>query len=318
MLQRAETRREDPTLAARRAADSDYVRSLMGHSPGRVVLLIFLIWLQLVGAWAAALLGPWWASIPAFIVIAACQQAMLLWVHEGSHFNLFPSRWVNDLFIDAFVATPIGISVQSYRANHLAHHNYLGEEGDLDRWAFAFDVRGWRFARLMIEIFAGWYGLRMAWQKYIAGLVGGRKEGNLRPQPDRLLMVAAWNLGLLALCWYMGRWWLYFALWLYPVLTVSVLFNIIRSIAEHQPAHYSGRPEDLAAPPTVRTTLPPPWEKWALYQSNFNYHVEHHAFPFVPFFNLPKLHRHLKERGFYDANPDLLQVSAFAVFARAR
>jgi len=28
-----------------------------------------------------------------------------------------------------------------------------------------------------------------------------------------------------------------------------------------------------------------------------NYHMEHHQYPSVPFFNLPKVHRLLKERG---------------------
>jgi len=50
-------------------------------------------------------------------------------------------------------------------------------------------------------------------------------------------------------------------------------------------------------------------EKWLIYGINFNYHLEHHLWPHVPFFNLPKLHAHLVERGFYEQRPDLLQRS---------
>ena len=30
--------------------------------------------------------------------------------------------------------------------------------------------------------------------------------------------------------------------------------------------------------------------------ANMNYHIEHHIFPQVPFYNLPKLHEHIKDQ----------------------
>jgi len=34
---------------------------------------------------------------------------------------------------------------------------------------------------------------------------------------------------------------------------------------------------------------------WLLYM-NMNYHIEHHIFPTVPFYNLPKLHHQIKNQ----------------------
>jgi fatty acid desaturase len=80
---------------------------------------------------------------------------------------------------------------------------------------------------------------------------------------------------------------------------------MVRTCAEHQPEDFPAA--DLDKPPIVRTTLPSVLEKWLIYGINFNYHLEHHLWPHVPFFNLPKLHAHLAERGFYEQRPDLLQ-----------
>jgi fatty acid desaturase len=113
-----------------------------------------------------------------------------------------------------------------------------------------------------------------------------------------------------------GRWYLYFVLWAYPIVGVAVALNIVRSVAEHQPEDFPRFRDGLetAMRPVARTTVPNWFEKWMLYQANFNYHVEHHIFPTVPRHNLGKLHRHLVIKGFYRQFPNSLQSSGFAKF----
>ena len=123
------------------------------------------------------------------------------------------------------------MNVATYRGNHWTHHQSLAGEGDRDRWTFAFDVRGWRLARTALGLLSGWYGLKVAWIKYGRGLVAGRAGKGERGNLGRLLIAACWNLGLLALCVAAGRWWLYFALWMYPVLSLTVLLNVLRTTA---------------------------------------------------------------------------------------
>jgi fatty acid desaturase len=301
----------------RETANVEFVRSLREYDFPRVLRATAILWAQLLAAWAVALWGPAWAIIPAAIVILVCQQAMSLWVHEGSHNTVLAAKRVNDLYIDALFGTPIGMNVRTYRTNHLTHHAHLGTREDLDRWTYAFPLRTWRAAREFLLLASGWYGLKVAFRKYGAAIVVGRSKLDEPAQLDRLAMSAAWNLALLLVCWAAGRWWLYPLLWLYPMLSFTVLLNVFRSTAEHQPAHYAGAVDQLADAPAVRTTTPPFWQKWAFYQSNFNYHLEHHAFPYVPSFNLPQLHRHLVAAGFYERHPECLQRSAFAAFARA-
>jgi fatty acid desaturase len=294
----------------RRLVDDSFVQALKIDNIPRATSMTILLWAQLVCAWFLALLGSPWMTVVAFVIICACQQAMVLWVHEASHYGLMSSRRGNDLWADLLLATPIGMNVATYRAAHFTHHRSMSLQEDRDRWTYDFNIRGWRLTWVIIQMLVGYYGLRVAWRKYGRELLRGRDGTNERIGLDRMTMAVGWNVGLLALCFSAGRWYLYFVLWAYPIVAVTVLLNILRSITEHQPVGYGAQAgPSLAEARVVRSTQPPFWEKWLLYQTNFNYHLEHHVFPFVPWYNLPKLHRHLTGRGFYDRYPNLLQKS---------
>jgi fatty acid desaturase len=52
----------------------------------------------------------------------------------------------------------------------------------------------------------------------------------------------------------------------------------------------------------IRTTLARPWERFLLVPRNIHYHVEHHFYPSVPFYNLPALHEALMSQPGFRAN----------------
>lgn len=296
----------DAVHAARTLCGRDFIRTLMLLRAGRVVLATAVLWVQLLGAWVVVLTqdGIW--VLPAFVVICACVSGLQLWVHESSHYTLFRDRRLNDLWAVVFFASPIGMSLKTYRRYHLTHHAHLGTPRDMDRFAFNVDVRGARgLGRMLLRGLSGYEGLSILAAKYF----GGRS-----PSAERdwsLAVTAGWNLLLLAACVMTGRWYLYFLLWAYPILAVAVTINTIRSVGEHQPADASGpvsATEDIL--PIVRTTAPNFVEKWLMFQANFNYHFEHHLYPSIPATNLPRLYRHLEAAGFYERHPFLHQASA--------
>jgi fatty acid desaturase len=47
----------------------------------------------------------------------------------------------------------------------------------------------------------------------------------------------------------------------------------------------------------TRTTLASWWERLLLAPNRVNFHLEHHLLMTVPFYNLPRLHRLLRDRG---------------------
>jgi fatty acid desaturase len=242
---------------------------------------------------------------------------MLLWVHEASHFNLLPDRRRNDFWCDIFFAGPIGMSVAAYRTRHMSHHANLGTSQDADGYPYREPIKG--LPALMWVLFkalSGGLGLWLATDKY---------SGKARKMAASTAVTSPWlaplvtvvfNLLLLSAFVAAGRWYLYFLLWGYPIIAVAIALNIVRTIAEHQPDDYPRyrKGEEIAMQPVARTTLPNWFEKWLMYQANFNYHVEHHLFPAIPQHNLARLHRHLLARGFYAQFPGCLQRSGFAKF----
>jgi fatty acid desaturase len=302
---------------ASRLADKAFLKQLKTYAFGDVAMGTVVIWAQITAGWALALLGNVWLSLGAFVLFISAQQHLASWVHESSHLNLFRSRKLNDLWCNFFFGAPIGMDLAIYRANHLTHHAYLSSDEDRDRHVHAVDLTGINLWKELAKSLVCYYGFKVAVGKYLCGALGSRAQRVDAPSSKAaelnwlfLAMAAFWNLFFLILCVGAGRWYLYFALWIYPLFSVAQFINILRTSAEHQPVGYPS--VELDDPAIVRTTLPNPLERWLMYGVNFNYHVEHHLWPQVPFFNLPKLHAHLVKSGFYKRHPDLLQRSGIA------
>jgi len=307
----------DCTQFARLNLDREFLNSLRAVRPRVVAMATAVVWLQLLGSWALALYGPIWVTIVCFVVNCAVVQAMLLWTHEASHFSLTNDRRFNDIWCDVFFAGPIGMSVAAYRAKHLTHHAHLGTELDEDSYPYRFNIKGPRaLALLFLKTFTGFVGISVALKKYVAGQTNEAHRERVSGALVAPLVTLVFNLGLLALCIVAGRWYLFFLLWAYPIVVIAIVLNIIRTIAEHQPEDYPRFSDgvETAMRPIVRTTVPNWFEKWLMYQANFNYHIEHHLFPAIPQHNLGLLHRHLRERGFYREFPGSIQKSGWKKF----
>jgi fatty acid desaturase len=100
------------------------------------------------------------------------------------------------------------------------------------------------------------------------------------------------NLLLLGLLSALGVWWVYFVLWLLPLLSWYQVISRIRNIAEH--AVVSNTQDPLRNTRTtqanwlMRAVLAPYW---------VNYHLEHHLFLFTPCWKLAQAHRMLVAQG---------------------
>jgi fatty acid desaturase len=302
---------------ARGIVDGEYVSALKVSRPSAIYGATLFLWTQLVAAWAITIWGPLWLLWLPFLIHAGATQGMLLWVHEASHFTLFAERRRNDIWCDIFFAGPIGMSVAAYRAKHMTHHAHLGTDKDEDRHPYAQPIKGARaLVALLAKVLTGYYGVRLALEKYIGGVKRAENYQGASPKWLAPLITIAFNLALLSLCVSVGRWYVYFIVWVYPIIAVAIALNVVRTIAEHQPEDFPqfANGSEHAMRPIVRTTIPNLFEKWLMYQANFNYHIEHHLFPTVPQHNLHKLHAKLAGGGFYKEFPECLQRSGVARF----
>ena len=262
----------------------------------------------LAGAAIAAALYLWHpAAILAAIVIVGTQQhAMFVLAHDAAHYRLFSNRTLNDA-VGRLLGSLAGISMCSYRVVHRLHHNDLYGRNDPDIALHGGYPRGKRY--LLGKLAGDIAGLN-AWKTfhYFFGnpALNAATGTALRPLDDTSPAlrraarrdrwgVVAFHVGAPLACLALGGMHAlaaYVLLWLLPLLTVVQVILRVRAILEH------GAVSDTSSPFTAaRTNLPGPLGRMFLFPHHVNFHIEHHLFPAVPHYNLPRLHRELVARG---------------------
>jgi fatty acid desaturase len=284
----AESMRAQPR-AWREALSQAEVESLLSRSDWRSALSIALDWALVFASFALVAAAPNPLTILlALFVIGGRQLGFAVLMHEAAHRTLFKNRRWNDFAGNWLCAYPIWADLEPYRNYHLKHHakNWTAEDPDLPL-ATKFPVTRASFKRKLVRDLSGQVG----WKRVRAVLArdfarpGGWK--NLRG-------VVITNAVLLALLILAGRPELYL-LWVVAWFTTNSLVTRIRSIAEH---NMVSDPRDELK--NTRTTLASWWERLLLAPNRVNYHLEHHLLMTVPFYNLPRMHRWLRERGALD------------------
>jgi fatty acid desaturase len=238
--------------------------------------------------------GHWAAYLLAIVVIGTRQHAMAILMHDASHYRLLRNRTANDVVSDFFLAFPVGVSTSLYRRRHLQHHRHTNTDLDPD-WSEMQQDEDWRWpksrtqlVRLLVLDLLGLNAPKTLkiisnWSPYPRLFSGRRGEDGLGVREKltlvSLLAITATGLTL------SGLWLEFLVLWIVPSLTVLTAIFRIRSVAEH-----------LVTPNThelnASRTVEPTWiEKLLVAPCAVNYHLEHHLFPSVPFYNLAKLHK---------------------------
>jgi len=240
-----------------------------------------------------------------WVIVSGRHLGLAILMHDAAHRPLLPSKKWNDRLGAWLAAYPMMTDMQVYRSIHLKHHKATWTEDDPDlSLATALPVTRASFRRKMIRDLTG----RTGWQRYrfiarvSAGLSGNGKglEGaTLRSVLTRFarrqygFLIS--NAALLAAVSAAGHPEAFFLLWWLPALTGYSVVLRIRNIAEHA---VIADPVDPLR--NTRTTLAPFWLRFILAPYNVNYHLEHHLFMSVPWYNLPKAHRLLREKGILD------------------
>jgi len=288
----------DATAPVPERLDAAELRALSRLSPARASIAIASEWAIIAAAIAtASALQTWPVTVIAVLVIGARQHALTVISHDATHYRLLRSRAWNDWVANLLLAWPMFISVQGFRRFHGDHHRFLGEPGDGNRqlWhTHGPDGRltpEWRYPKTWAQL-AGKLLRRAAlftglfWM--VRGLIGGFMYGV--PPAQHVVRLAALSLLCVALTHYDG--WLLFAIyWVLPYCTWHAAAQYIRLVCEHS-AVRSDDPRYAA----TRTTIPGALARFFVLPRNIGYHLEHHWYPSVPFYNLPALHARLAHR----------------------
>jgi len=274
---------------------------------------------QTVGVIALAIaFGVWvWPSpwvVVSIVVIGVQQHALFILAHEAAHYRLLRGRAANDA-IGRAIGMVGAISMCTYRVIHRLHHNNLYTDEDPDTAIHGGYPRGTAYLwKKLAQDIVGWNAWKTFAYFFGAPAINDQTQRAARPlddtspqlrrsaRIDRWFVVAFQLLAPLA-CFALGGWRglaQYAAFWLVPMLTILQPILRLRAICEH------GATTDFSSPLTAarsnRTggSAANVLGRALLFPHHVNYHLEHHLYPAVPHYRLPRLHRLLAEKGALD------------------
>lgn len=234
-------------------------------------------------------------------VIASRQHALMVLTHEAIHRRVSQNPWINDWLSRLLAAFPVFISLAKWRFIHLLHHQYTQTADDPDRAIYArYPLAEQKFKRLLLRDLCGmnvfsnlkyFIDVPFAAQKFNRRLLRER-EAQYRKVADMTAFGVFWGV-LLCSGWVLGGapalvgFVLY---WLVPYCTLTQICFRIRGAIEH------GNVPDADNPyRQTRTYFVNPALAFFFAPKQVYYHLEHHLYPSVPFYHLPRLHQRLRQ-----------------------
>jgi fatty acid desaturase len=219
-----------------------------------------------------------WLAWSAYACMGYLWMSIVTFMHDCTHQVLFEKKWKNWAF-GIFSTLPIFVTFIAFKEDHLEHHRYNRTSKDPD--AFTMGERSFGdfvlfYAYMLVGVLLTvlQFNFIYSFQKFRgAKLWIHVGELALRVLLYTGLVVWTASLGVLNELLAVG---------LIPAGFFS-LFNSVRFVAEHYATPWNGG--QLLG---TRTILSNPVNRF--FWNNINYHIGHHVYPAVPWYNLQALH----------------------------
>jgi fatty acid desaturase len=266
--------------------DQKSIKQLSVLAPWRTAAAIAFDWAVIAATiWISTRLSNPIAYVVAVFVIGGRMHALGILIHDFSHYRFVSSKKVSEWVGDVLLAWPLGTTVDGYRRNHLAHHRYTNTEQDPD-WVVKFGTREFTFPQpwqYVLANLAGYFIGTSSWRD-LRNIMKRLKGGPVVARSYRIARLSFYVAVAVALT-LTGTWIGFLLYWIVPYFSALLMLLYIRSVAEH-----FGSMEYDHELTSSRTIYPHHWEKAFFAPHNVNYHLDHHLYPSVPFYNLKKLH----------------------------
>ncbi|MDQ7007101.1 MAG: fatty acid desaturase [Acidobacteriota bacterium] len=262
-----------------RAVPTDLLRALHEPRPWRhFLVLAWQVLLLVVGVTGALSFDRWYSWLPFSVVIGWTIFNFTVMLHEVVHDAVFRRRRSKGLVVLGWLyAFPSGISRSQFTRWHLDHHAGLGSvEADPKRHHLS-PRRNARWFKLLYMTPA----LIPIYFRAAAREAATYPEDLRRRIAFERLVTVVGQLAILGAILAFAGPWIAFKVYLVPYLLVFPVAFTLNRLGQH----YDIDPRDPAKWGTrmARSRL---WDIAFLWSS---YHLEHHYFPRVPFYNLRRL-----------------------------
>jgi fatty acid desaturase len=223
-----------------------------------------------------------WANLLLSAFMGHCLYVWFVLHHDCMHRTAFQNDFWNRM-MGRFYALSFTMTFTTNRETHARHHAHIADpERDPDEYYFAAELKDiwmriWRYYEWYTRISLTKYGTKVKWT------VLAEQITNVSVWVIVHVVLISMGLGIKAL----------FIFWL-PIAFVALVINPITRGYEHAPITLYPRndPRRRDMHKNAITVNNPVFGWWC---ANISFHVEHHAVPGCPFYNLQKLHRLYQE-----------------------
>ena len=260
-------------------------------------VIIYFVTITLLGSFCFYFWGTWWFIIFYFAYCTMWGGADAIW-HECGHRTAFKSRSLNDFFyqIASFMNN---FEAVRFRWSHSLHHNYTASVDPHD-----FEVDGtifWKPKNLFnfLLIFVPGLGLlnlhKSLHREILEHALGIETRVMKECIPEHYKSKCIWTSRIYVSLWILIILTSFYFNSLLPILLFLIpkffaTLNIVWGLTQHM-----GLKEDVKdhrqSTRSVRLNPIFSFIYWKM-----EYHIEHHMFPMVPSYNLPKLHKIIKNQ----------------------
>jgi fatty acid desaturase len=266
--------------------DREEIRKLHRIQPARHFLIVLRQLLLVAGSvFILIRYDTPWIWIPAAFALGFTIFNFTVLLHEVVHNAVFEPGKKSRLFnriAGLFYAFPSGISASQFTKWHLDHHAELGSTTDDPKRFYLSPKRNKRWLKILYFTPALFFIYFRAAARETATYA---QDLQTRINRERLFTIL-FQLVLAALCYFPGGPGVLLRVYVVPVFFVFPIAFALNRLGQH----YNIRPTDPAQWSTlVKSSWF--WNFWFLYS---NFHLEHHYFPGVPFYNLLRVHQLLQ------------------------
>lgn len=232
-----------------------------------------------LGTAGALAFDRWYLWIPFSIVSGFAIFNFTVLLHEVVHHTVFQRRTLWNRILGIVYAIPSGISSSQFTRWHLDHHAELGSDEDDPKRH-----------HLSPKINARWFKLLYFTPAlFVIYFRAARREASTyEPELQRRIalernLTILFHLTLLVALGLAAGWWVAWKTYVVPYFLVFPVAFALNRLGQH----YDIEPDD---PAKWSTLVRSSWF-WNVAYLCSNFHLEHHYFPGVPLYNLPRLQK---------------------------
>lgn len=244
-----------------------------------ILILAAATWMDHLIAWMAV-----------FLLMGRTHAQFASLMHEAAHRLLFAHKGANDLVGNWVLGYPVMTSTPAYRRVHMAHHRqeFGPDEPDIPLYA-NYPIAPSSLRRKLVRDLTARTGAKL----FVNQMRGfSSSDARVRRTLWKMVLVQAVVVAAFTL---LGAWWMYPVMWVLPHFTLWRVINRLRSIAEH-----GGLRADRDRRVATHSVTQHPLARFYFVPYKIGYHLAHHVDAGVPFRNLPRYHRMLRESGYVD------------------